>query len=58
MVELCDMSNDELSDKINEMEETASNTSSHGQADDYVVGMFHLAHVYKEELRRRQGERR
>ena len=56
MVELCEMSNDELSDGIRDMEESASNTSSHGQADDYVVGMFQLAHAYKEELRRRDKE--
>ena len=51
--DLAQMSNEDLYDALRQVIETASNISSHGQHDDYVVGMWRMAHRYEEELKKR-----
>ena len=54
MNELAQMSEDELNEAVRRIIETASNISSHGERDDYVVGMWRMAHRYQAELERRR----
>ena len=58
MDDLARMSDEDLYDALKQVIETASNISSHGQRDDYVVGMWRMAHRYEAELERRKKEKR
>ena len=58
MDELAQMSEEELHEAIRNIINTASNISSHGERDDYVVGMWRMAHRYQNELERRNKETR
>lgn len=58
MDDLARMSDADLYDAIKQIVETASNISSHGAHDDYVVGMWQMAHRYQEELERRNRGRK
>ena len=51
---LHEMSNEELLRAIDLCVETGTNLTSHGQADDYLVGSFQMAKVYKAEIERRE----
>ncbi len=53
MTDLESLTDDQLHDAIELCYQTGMNFSSHGQADDYVVGSFKLAKRYQEELERR-----
>ena len=50
---LARMSEEELKEAIQNIINTASNIGSHAARDDYVVGMWRLAHRYEVELERR-----
>lgn len=56
MDDLAQMSEEELHEAIHNIINTASNISSHGERDDYVVGMWRMAHRYQAELERRAKE--
>ena len=48
------MSNEELLRAIDICVDTGTNLTSHGQADDYLVGSLRMAQVYREELKNRE----
>lgn len=48
------MSNEELLRAIDLCVDTGTNLTSHGQADDYLVGSLKMAQVYREELKSRE----
>lgn len=48
------MTNEELLRAIDLCEDTSTNLTSHGQADDYLVGSFKMASVYRQELSNRE----
>ena len=53
MDDLAKMSEEELKEGIQNIINTASNIGSHAAWDDYVVGMWRVAHQYEAELERR-----
>ena len=57
MNDLAKMSEEELNEAIHRIIENASNISSHGERDDYVVGMWRMAHRYQAELERRNEKK-
>jgi len=52
------MTNEELLRAIDLCVDTGTNLTSHGQADDYLVGSLKMAKVYKDELSKREKEYR
>ena len=57
MKDISQMSNEELLRAIDVCVETGTNLTSHGQADDYLVGSLKMAQVYREEIKRREKSR-
>ena len=51
---ISEMSNEELLRAIDICVDTGTNLTSHGQADDYLVGSLRMAQVYREELKNRE----
>ena len=49
-----EMSTEELLRAIDYCTETGTNLTSHGQADDYLVGSLKMAQVYQSEIKRRE----
>ena len=49
-----EMSNEELLRAIDFCMDTGTNLTSHGQADDYLVGSMRMVNVYQSELRERE----
>lgn len=50
------MSTEELLRAIDFCTDTGTNLTSHGQADDYLVGSLKMANIYREELKRREHQ--
>ena len=53
-----EMSTEELLRAIDFCTETGTNLTSHGQADDYLVGSLRMAKVYRDEMKRREQSSR
>lgn len=51
------MTNEELLRAIDLCVDTGTNLTSHGQADDYLVGSLKMAQIYQRELTRREKSR-
>ena len=51
------MTNEELLRAIDLCEDTGTNLTSHGQADDYLVGSFKMESIYRAEIKRREQSR-
>lgn len=58
MRDLQSMSIAELLKAIEFCDDTGTNVSTHGQADDYTVGSLKMAEIYRKELKRREVQRR
>ena len=56
MYDIKDMSTEDLLRAIDFCEDTGTNLTSHGQADDYLCGSLKMAEIYKRELDRRTSE--
>lgn len=52
------MTNEELLRAIDLCVDTGTNLTSHGQADDYLVGSLKMASIYRQELKRRENNSR
>lgn len=50
-----EMSTEELLRAIDYCTETGTNLTSHGQADDYLVGSLKMAKIYRDELKKREN---
>ena len=50
-----EMSNEELLRAIDLCMDTGTNLTSHGQADDYLVGSMQMAKAYQRELEQREN---
>ena len=55
---ISEMSNEELLRAIDLCEDTGTNLTSHGQADDYMVGSLRMAKAYADEIKRREQHSR
>ncbi len=49
-----EMTTEELLRAMDYCTDTGTNLTSHGQADDYLVGSLKMAKVYRDELKRRE----
>ena len=56
MRSIAEMSTEELLRAIDFCTDTGTNLTSHGQADDYLVGSLKMANIYREELKRREQQ--
>ena len=50
-----EMSTEELLRAIDYCVDTGTNLTSHGQADDYMIGSLRMVNVYKDEIKRRES---
>ena len=55
MKDISQMSHEELLRAIDLCVDTGTNLTSHGQADDYLVGSLKMAQIYREEIRKREN---
>ena len=58
MHSIAEMTTEELLRAIDFCADTGTNLTSHGQADDYLVGSQKMEKVYREELKRREKSRK